>query len=94
MNDEAMLAAARGLASRMLTQATVAERVRFGFIACTGRSPTTSERARIERLAQTLHAKYERDATAARKLGATAEQAAWTMVANVLLNLDETITKS
>lgn len=94
LNDEAMLAAARGLASRMLTQATVAERVRFGFIACTGRSPTTSERARIERLAQTLHAKYERDATAARKLGATAEQAAWTMVANVLLNLDETITKS
>jgi hypothetical protein len=44
-------------------------------------------------------AKYRRDTAAAKALAAgagnldAAEPAAWTVVANVLLNLDETITK-
>jgi hypothetical protein len=40
-----------------------------------------------------MQERYSKDAEAAEKLAGSPDLAAWTMVANVLLNLDETITK-
>ena len=94
MNDESVMIAARGLARRMLDRKSSTERVRLGFMACTGRKPTAAETYRLEALANKLSQQYRDKPDAAKKLGGDAQFAAWTMVANVLLNLDETVTKS
>jgi hypothetical protein len=62
------------------------------------RGPSTTELARLERLYQEQLEIYRRDPAAAKLVakgmaGDTAEAAALTMVANVLLNLDEMLTK-
>ncbi|MFI5184315.1 MAG: DUF1549 and DUF1553 domain-containing protein, partial [Vicinamibacteria bacterium] len=87
LNDPVFVEAARGVASRILAEAgsTPAERAAHGFRICTGRRPGTVE---IERLVAFYARERERYSG-----GEDAERAAWTMVANVLLSLDETITK-
>lgn len=81
MNDPAMLEAATALGAKMVMRKTDAERVREGFLRCTSRRPSPDEEARLLKLARSLRAK---------KLD---EPAVWRLVANTLLNLDETITK-
>jgi hypothetical protein len=101
LNDEAFLATARGLARRMVAEcgATPADRVTYGFRLCTARRPTSSERARLLSLYARELARYRSDRPAAATLcGQTdatdpGQQAAMTVLANVLLNLDETLTK-
>ena len=69
-----------------------------------GRAPRAKELAVLLALYRQTLEKYRKETVAARQLTAsvagappreldTAELAAWTVVANVLLNLDETITK-
>jgi Protein of unknown function (DUF1549)/Protein of unknown function (DUF1553)/Planctomycete cytochrome C len=108
LNDEAAMEAARGLARRMIEEGggDLKNRLIFGFRASVARTPREKE---IERLAAfyrrqldhfTANAaeagKIARDpltkATRATKATA-AEFAAFAMAANVLLNLDETLTK-
>ena len=76
----------------------------FAFRLSLSRSPTKAEQQRLIRFYQEQLRSFESDPQAAEALtsqGATARPnqanvrklAAWTMVANALLNLDETLTK-
>jgi hypothetical protein len=106
LNESTLLEAARFLAQRIMLQGgtSPAKQVEFAFRLCTSRPPTKQERDRlVEFYGQQLKG-FEREPAAAAtllKVG-TAELparldprqlAAWMMVANVLLNLDETLTK-
>jgi hypothetical protein len=104
LNDPAAFEAARGLARRvMLEAASTAERAALAFRLATGRRPGEGERARIAAAFESERASFARDLAAARAVfkGWTIPRpdaempdfAAWAMVANVLLNLDETLSK-
>jgi hypothetical protein len=86
------------------TQGDAAKRVAYGFRLCLSRAPRSGEVKRLVALYEQELAHYKQDDNEAEKmadaeLGKPAEKmdveelAAWTVVANVLLNLDETITK-
>jgi Protein of unknown function (DUF1553)/Protein of unknown function (DUF1549)/Planctomycete cytochrome C len=105
LNDRAFIECASGLAKRMLyeVKGDAADRVKYGFRLCVSRPPDDAEmKALLELQALTL-ADYRMDKDGARKLALvlglpkpdldSAELASWTVVANVMLNLDETITK-
>jgi mono/diheme cytochrome c family protein len=104
LNDPAFVDAARGLARRIVREAPPdpAARAAYGFRLCVARLP---EPAELQLLVAGFHRERDHFATdtpAARQLlGGPApgaelelpELAAWTVVANALLNLDETVTK-
>jgi mono/diheme cytochrome c family protein len=94
LNDPAYLEAARALSGHLAKVGTdPGARIVEGFRRCTGRRPTAAEKARLVKLVSDVRQRYQRDPESAKKLAATPEQAAWVMVANVLLNLDETLNK-
>jgi hypothetical protein len=106
MNDDQYVEAARHLASRMIHEggATPTERIVFAFRLATSRRPTADEIAVFTRLFDEQKAAYANNAEAAERLIHVGdspadttvdarELAAWSIVANVILNLDETITK-
>lgn len=106
LNDPTYVEAARALAQRAITEAgpSPARRVETLFRHATGRRPVSAESAPLLALARGKTADYRKDPAAAEKLLAVgewqndpkldrAELAAWTTVASVVLNLDETITK-
>ena len=88
LNDEAHFEAARALGGRMQREGGSDNRSRaaYGFRLCTSRTPTEGE---IDRLL----ASFDRLRRRHRGTPEAADAAAWTMLANALLNLDETITK-
>ena len=98
---------AAALGRRMTTEIKGNERQRaaYGFRLCVARPPTSAE---VDLLVQLYHenlAIYQQDPAAARVFpihrlsdelptdAAAAKLAAWSVVGNVLLNLDETLTK-
>lgn len=106
LNDKAFVEPAAALARRMMKEVyeTERERATYGFRLCVARPPSPAELERLLELYRENLEKYQIDPAAARTLAtsglpappsemATAELAAWTVVANVLLNLDETVTK-
>ncbi|MFN0053471.1 MAG: PSD1 and planctomycete cytochrome C domain-containing protein [Planctomycetales bacterium] len=106
MNDTQYVEAARKLAERMVTQGgdTVESRAAMGFRWALARSPTPDELAVLIRVYQSELAEFQADKEAAVKLLSYGEakrnealdpvdQAAWTLVANLILNLDEMVTK-
>lgn len=106
LNDPVYIEAARGLAQRLLKEggSTAADRIRYAFRLVLGRSPSEAEVRLLEAACQREFRRFADDREAANRLihvGAStptvevdiAELAAWTVVANTLLNLDETITK-
>ncbi len=105
LNDRVFVEASSGLARRMMTEVKggAAERAAHGFRLCVARAPLEREKGLLVRLYEDNLAKYRKDVAAARALAASGggvppgadvgELAAWMVVANVLLNLDETITK-
>ena len=105
LNEKVFVEASAALARRMTADAKggPAARAAYGFRLCTARPPTPVERDLLLKLYGESLEKYKKDAAAARAMvqngGAAspgvdaAELAAWTVVANVLLNLDETLTK-
>jgi hypothetical protein len=103
LNDEAYFEAARSLAARTLKEAAPADsaRVVYAFRLVATRTPKTAEIERILASYQRQLERFRNDRTAAAQTIKgyevanidTAEQAAWTLVANALLNLDEALTK-
>jgi hypothetical protein len=106
MNDEQYVEAARHLAARMFREggAAPAEQVAYGFRLATSRQPEPAEVAVLLRVYQQQHQRYQQHPDAAAQLLSVGESklpadmdqsrlAALTLVANMLLNLDETITK-
>jgi hypothetical protein len=101
MNDEAFFEAARALALRVDTPGRpTRQRASLAFRLVTGRQPDEREVDAVVASYRRQLAHYRaRPAEAARVMKANApspavaEQAAWTLVANALLNLDETLTK-
>ena len=96
----------RELAERMLTEggATPESRLRFAFRQVTSRTPTDEELALLVGGLNDDLARFRQDANAAKQLivlgeskaGVSfdpAELAAYTLTANVLLNLDEVVTR-
>jgi hypothetical protein len=105
-NDEQYVEAARVLAARTIKEAVYEpDRLTLIFRRCTGRTP---EPAELQRLTEALSAFRERyrakpqDAAKLLKVGVApipkdidaAELAAWTMVANAVMNLSATVTQS
>jgi hypothetical protein len=105
LNETAAVEASRHLALRMMQEGgnSCADRVVHGFRLATGRLPDATEQEVLEHLCRQHLEVYRADPDAAMKLlrvgetrledaKATPELAAYTMVANTLLNLSETIT--
>jgi len=106
MNDPAYVEAARVLAQNVLREAgkDPSKRLTLAFRKVTGRMPDARESKVLGELAAKQMARYSRDSKGAQALIAignspvdkqlpVSELAAWTNVATVLLNMDETITK-
>ncbi len=106
LNDPTYVEASRKLAERILTEgpATTDDRIAFAFRLATARRPSAAETAVLRRVYDEQLALYRANAEAATKLLAVgesprnekldaAELAAWTTVASMILNLDETVTK-
>ncbi len=106
LNDPAYVEAARVLGQRVMREggATPSERIAYAFRLCTARPPESREADVLLKIFEAQLARFKSDSASAAKLAKIgesqppagldiAELAAWTAVANVLLNLDETITK-
>jgi hypothetical protein len=99
LNDPAFFEAARELAARMLREGggTSRSRLEYGFRLCTSRHPQPAEVDRMlgwrEREREFFNQHPDEAARLAPDSAEPAEQASWTMLANVLLNLDEALTK-
>jgi Protein of unknown function (DUF1553)/Protein of unknown function (DUF1549)/Planctomycete cytochrome C len=106
LNETQFVEAARSLAERTMHEGgpTVEAKLTFLFRVATSRPPDATELTELLSAYQANLARYSQNVEAARKLIAVGETkpdaslnpselAAWTMVANVLLNLDEVITK-
>jgi hypothetical protein len=106
LNDPVYVEAAQALARRILREGgtTVEDRARFGLRLCLARPPQPEQVQQVAALYQSEHAHYrqclkEALVLATEPLGplppglAAEELAAWTVIANVLLNLDGVLTK-
>jgi hypothetical protein len=106
LNDVTYVEAARCLAQRMLKEggATPGRRLTYAFRLATGRKPSDSELDLLPRALQRYLSIYRKDQATANELVHHGEApldgaldpvvlAAYTSVASVILNLDETITK-
>ena len=102
MNDEQFIEAAKMLAQRIMQGSEDEIESLIGLVL--SRSPTDPERAILQNTYDVAHETYSADADAAKALisagdfetdpsSDVSKLAAWTVVANQLLNLDETITR-
>lgn len=105
LNDPVYLEAAAGFAARLLREESGGadeDRIRLAFRCCLSRSPSSEETEKLIGLLQRQRARFsevteiEGEALfdAAEEIGCSrADLAAWAIVCQVLLNLDETLTK-
>ncbi len=106
MNDPVYVEAARAFGLRVMTEggATLEEKLTFAFRVALGRRPDDRELAEMSKAYAIELEHFESDRPAANQLvhvgvstppldADICELAAWTIIANILLNLDETITK-
>jgi hypothetical protein len=107
MNETAFVEASRKFAERMMTESPSAspyDRIKHAFRLALARKPSANEIEVLMTLLNQQRGAFHKDPQAAEKLLRvgeskrnekleTVELAAWTSVAGVILNLDETITK-
>jgi mono/diheme cytochrome c family protein len=106
LNDPTFVEAARALAQRMLLEGgrDTGARINYGFRLATARRPEPKERQVFRDMAERELSIYRKDERSAEKLISVgeskpdahidkAELAAWTTVASMMLNMDETITR-
>lgn len=110
MNEPVFVAASRGLALRILAEggASDASRVDYGYRLCTGRGIRSQEQEVVLGLLESRRRELAQQPASARAMlldeegqlparvaeVGVVEGAAWMVVARVLLNLDETLTKN
>src|SRR5262249_43658318 len=107
LNDVQHVEAARALASRMMAESGPApqDRIAWGFRVVLARRPEPDELAALADELQAHLSRFARDPASARQLVTVGdskpraglpepELAAYTLVANTLLNLDETLTRN
>tara|TARA_R110002049_G_scaffold27321_3_gene94443 strand:+ start:90879 stop:94067 length:3189 start_codon:yes stop_codon:yes gene_type:complete len=107
MNDIQHVEAARHFAARIIREggASPAKRVRWAWTWATGRPPRSAERDVAIDMLRMFQDRYRQDDESAKALTSYGESdtddaiepdqlAAYTMLANLLLNLDETVTKN
>ncbi len=106
LNEKTFVESARNLGQRMILEGgdTVSDQVAFGFRTVASRQPSAKERTLLETAYQEYRSEYENDLVGAERLIGVGESnanesldprelAAATTLANVLLNLDETMTR-
>ena len=109
MNDEVYVEMAKALAARIITdrpETDDRQRIVYAFRLCTTRKPTVTEIEYLRAVYRQELGRFEEDPKAAKTLIGKFELpdgkktpedlsqwAAWFFVSNILLNLDETITK-
>lgn len=106
MNDSVYVEAAQALARRIVADggSNVPDRAEYGFRLCLARPPHDDEAARLVQLYERVLARYAKQPEQAMKMATdplgpapkdydVPQLAAWTVVCNVLLNLDETLMK-
>ena len=105
LNDPVYVEAAQALARRIAAhEGSTAERVNYGFRLAAARSPEPFEQTRLVKLFEVVKAKYAENSEAATAIATmplgpapegmdVVDLAAWTVVSNVLLNLDELFMK-
>jgi hypothetical protein len=104
LNDPAYIEAAAGLARRVLLEradSNVAEQITFAFRLCVARAPTADEAKQLQDILDAERSRFRQNPNAAKALIGKLpvdnldpdEFAAWIIISNILLNLDETITK-
>ena len=106
MNDPQYVEAARALAQRVLKEGKgdLQARLGYAFRLVVGRTPTKAEQSLLTRVFQQQLTRFTTDPVAAKKLISVGEGprlpgidpgvlAAWTALGNLLLNLDEVITR-
>lgn len=105
LNDPVYIEAAQALARRMVGAGkTPEERAAFGIRTCLSREPNATEVARLVKLYQATLERYSKNAEEAKKMAtdplgmppaemSIPELAAWTVVGNVMFNLDEALMK-
>ncbi len=107
MNDTQHFEAARGFGERILTAGgpTADERITFAYRTTLSRSPRPEELAIVKQALEQYVARYKSDPAAAHKVITVGESkprsdlaesdlAAYTLLANLVLNLDETVTRN
>jgi mono/diheme cytochrome c family protein len=107
LNDIQHVEAARALAARTLAEAPADDAARIEWLSKTvlARVPTAAEAAILTEMVAGNRARYEADPEAAKQAIthgeskppaglAPAELASWTLLANLMLNLDETLTRN
>ncbi|APZ94254.1 DUF1553 domain-containing protein [Fuerstiella marisgermanici] len=107
MNDVTYVEAARAMAQRImeLPSGNTADRIEFAFRLATARTPVAKETQVLQRIYEQQLKRFENNPQAALDLLSagesqrdpsldTAHHAAWTTVASMILNLNETITKN
>lgn len=95
LNDEVFAEAAKGLARRMKyeTEGSLAEKLAAGYRIATASHPSPGKLAELTGLFHKLEAQYESEPELKQGLAGTPDGAAFTIVAQVLLNLDEVLTR-
>jgi hypothetical protein len=106
LNEPQFIEAARALAERTLGEggSTADDRLTYMFRLVTARAPDANDLAELSAALKDLTAHYANEPEAANQLimagttkpdprSSASELAAWTMIGNVILNLDEAITK-
>ena len=105
LNDPVYIETAQALAGRILNEGgeSLDQRLTFGFALCTAREPSPEELEVLRETYAALAETYAAQPAEAAKLPviglkaglevSVGEQAAWTVFSNVLLNLDETLTR-
>ena len=93
LNDPAFNECAQGLARRMKHEATgsIDERLSLGFRLTTSRRITADRLEELRALFTKLEAAYTADPSLKQDMAETPDGAAYTVLASVLLNLDEAL---
>jgi hypothetical protein len=95
LNEPVFMECAQALGQKAIVEggATDGERLSYAFRRCVARKPSAEESAELLTLLATEKQRFARAGVKLPAGIAGADAAAWTVVARVLLNLDETVTK-